>query len=638
MTERDDSGQPALPSLRALLLGTAAPLSDALSEWENDYRATEADPSLTADQRIALWMDQDNTLTKRVCAVPVRSLADAVAAAGQYLNLARQDVTAHAVPEAVAQALAEGLHAYLSEVRSTVQATEGSSTIPALAMTFADAVASIRRRWREAAEADDTESDKIAADAIRIMEAVLKADPRTPADALAQIELLADPDTGMAVGESSNETDAATIRRVYAVLAGVPSGIAAAGTGSTILPSLGMTFTQAADRIATNYAEHLALPDEDEESADRLVDEWNTIALAVSATAPQTITDALAVLRIASHPSSTLPFCDVHAEGSTAEALFGALLRAAAFLSAVLAGPVQNCPQPDAELLAAWGLWCRPDTMPDGPERQAAITAASQAEVTIETVPARTPQGAAVKAMAVVQLVLGRSPDALEGPMPEDVEDDCASRVLWTLARDLRRLWWWAPCPSAPTAAAPNGQHPDARLLTLWERYTAAVSAYDGLPDGLTDEDYEPSWLAVDALRDEIEATMPITLAGVAVRLKLHLIGLAEDAAVTPSCFGGPMPAVLNSAGDLVALWRLIEHLEGATVATGPCVTPTAPETDAFAETIAAFRTEAPASLAIPDTPTEAMVQAGAAAGGCRPEQVRTMFAAMVDAYHREAA
>ncbi|WP_149168354.1 hypothetical protein [Azospirillum brasilense] len=399
-----------------------------------------------------------------------------------------------------------------------------------------------------------------------------------------------------------------------------------------------MTFTQAADRIAANHAEHLGLPDEDVESAARLVDEWCAIALALSAMVPQTITDALAVLRIASHPSSVLPYCDVHAKGTSAAALFGALLRAAAFLSAIPAGPVQNCPQPDAELLAAWDLWCRPDTMPDGPERQAAVTSASQAEATIETVPARTPQGAAVKAMAVVQLVLGRSPDALEGPMPEDVEDDCASRVLWTLARDLRRLWWWAPCPSAPTAAAPNGQHPDARLLTLWERYTAAVNAYEALPDGLTDEDYEPSWLAVDGLRDEIEATMPLTLAGVAVRLKLHLIGLAEDAAVTPSCFGGPMPAVLNSAGDLVALWRLIARLEGATVAAGPFVTPTAPETDAFAETIAAFRKEAPASLAIPDTPTEAMVRAGAAAGGCRPEQVRTMFAAMVEAYHREAA
>ncbi|MFC5358814.1 hypothetical protein [Azospirillum himalayense] len=524
MAERDDSGQPALPSLRALLLGTAAPLSDALSEWENDYLATEADPSLSADQRIALWMDQDHTLTKRVRAVPVRSLADAVAAAGQYLSLARQNVTAHAVPEAVALALAEGLHAYLSELRATVQTTEGSSTIPALGMTFTDAVTSIRRRWREAAEADDADSDKIAADAIRITEAALKADPRTPADALAQLELLADPDTGMAVGESADETDAATIRRVYAVLAGVPSGIAGAATGSSSIPSLGMTFAQAADRIAANHAEHLALPDEDRESADRLVDEWCAIALAVSAMAPQTITDALAVLRIASHPSSVLPYCDVHAKGTSAEALFGALLRAAAFLSAIPAGPVQSCTQPDAH------------------------------------------------------------------------------------------------------------------LLTLWNRYTAAVSAYEALPDGLTDEDYEPSWLAVDALRDKIKATMPITLAGVAVRLKLHLIGLAEDAAVTPSCFGGPMPAVLNSAGDLVALWRLIAHLEGATVAAGPFVTPTAPETDAFADTIAAFRTEAPASLAIPDTPTEAMVQAGAAAGGCRPEQVRTMFAAMVDAYRWEAA
>lgn len=118
------------------------------------------------------------------------------------------------------------------------------------------------------------------------------------------------------------------------------------------------------------------------------------------------------------------------------------------------------------------------------------------------------------------------------------------------------------PITTTLPASAAVAHHPDARLFALWNRYVAAVNAYDGLPDGLTDEDYEPFWLVVDALRDEIEATMPLTLAGVAVRLKLHLIGLAEDATVIPSCFGGPMPEVLNSTGDLVALWRLIEHLE----------------------------------------------------------------------------
>ncbi|MGY0793122.1 hypothetical protein ACW7BJ_27465 [Azospirillum argentinense] len=131
------------------------------------------------------------------------------------------------------------------------------------------------------------------------------------------------------------------------------------------------------------------------------------------------------------------------------------------------------------------------------------------------------------------------------------------------------------PIATTLPASAAVAHHPDARLLALWNRYVAAVNAYNGLPDGLTDEDYEPFWFVVDALRDEIEATMPITLAGVAVRLKLHLIGQAEDATVTPSCFGGPMPTVLNSAGDLVALWWLIEHLEGFGLAGSSMTRPT---------------------------------------------------------------
>ncbi len=240
--------------------------------------------------------------------------------------------------------------------------------------------------------------------------------------------------------------------------------------------------------------------------------------------APQTITDALAVLRIASHPSSVLPYCNVHAKGSSAEALFEAMLRAAAVLSDVPVCLVQNCPHPDASLHAAWD-----------------------------------------------------------------------------------------------------------RFVTAWRVYSA-------LPSDLSDEESETEWTAYQQAHVAVDQMMPSTAAGVAIRLKVALIAMAQSRQVTPeTAFIGPPPSELTDT-DHQLLWRLIEHLEGATVAAGPFVTPTAPESDAFAETIVAFQKEAPSSLAIPDTPTEAMLKAGAAAGGCSTETVRAAFAAMVDAYRREAA
>ena len=289
--ESHPSGDTAGPTLRDMLLCTAAPLSDALSEWENDYRATEADPSLTADQRIALWMDQDDSLTKRVRTVPVRSLADAVAAAGQYLKLARGDVTAHAVPEAVDLALAEGLHAYLSELRATVQATEGNSTIiPSLGMTFrqaADRVQEMLNRCdarkgiddpedAEALAAVEAERDRECREWIRLHDAVLITPARTVGDLFAKLKRITCPFIGATKFEMSDDEYgilADDVRRLggAAMLSVRPE--TPARHESTLISSIGMTFTQAAGRIAANHAEHLALPDEDEESAARLVDE-----------------------------------------------------------------------------------------------------------------------------------------------------------------------------------------------------------------------------------------------------------------------------------------------------------------------------------------------------------------------------
>ncbi|MGY0713120.1 hypothetical protein [Azospirillum argentinense] len=64
----------------------------------------------------------------------------------------------------------------------------------------------------------------------------------------------------------------------------------------------------------------------------------------------------------------------------------------------------------------------------------------------------------------------------------------------------------------------------------------------------------------------------------------------------------------------------------------------TAPNPDAFGAAISAFDQAAERVLALPLEPTPAMVDAAVAATGCTAAKARAGFAAMVEAYRREAA
>ncbi|CBS87019.1 hypothetical protein [Azospirillum lipoferum] len=61
-------------------------------------------------------------------------------------------------------------------------------------------------------------------------------------------------------------------------------------------------------------------------------------------------------------------------------------------------------------------------------------------------------------------------------------------------------------------------------------------------------------------------------------------------------------------------------------------------DADAFADTVAAFEAEAPATLALPLEPTGRMVDAGASAAGITPEQFQAAYAAAVEALKLERA
>ncbi|KAA0576660.1 hypothetical protein [Azospirillum sp. Sh1] len=61
-------------------------------------------------------------------------------------------------------------------------------------------------------------------------------------------------------------------------------------------------------------------------------------------------------------------------------------------------------------------------------------------------------------------------------------------------------------------------------------------------------------------------------------------------------------------------------------------------DADAFADTVAAFEAEAPATLALPLEPTSRMVDAGASAAGITPAQFQAAYAAAVEALKLERA
>lgn len=94
--------------------------------------------------------------------------------------------------------------------------------------------------------------------------------------------------------------------------------------------------------------------------------------------------------------------------------------------------------------------------------------------------------------------------------------------------------------------------------------------------------------------------------------------------------WGDEPTASTQGAEHIIALRRLL----GAPAAAND----QRQDADAFADTIAAFEAEAPATLALPQEPTGRMVDAGASAAGITPAQFQAAYAAAVEALKLERA
>lgn len=136
-------------------------------------------------------------------------------------------------------------------------------------------------------------------------------------------------------------------------------------------------------------------------------------------------------------------------------------------------------------------------------------------------------------------------------------------------------------------------------------------------PDGERCDELHAEW---SPIRDTILTSQPRTDADVLAKLDILLhpsIGLATG---------------MICAAEFQAVQQIREVIAaglGGLQAANDAA-------DAFGDTVAAIAGEAFAPLAIPQTPTDAMVAAGAAAAGVTPEQFAAGFAAAVEAYALE--
>jgi hypothetical protein len=129
-------------------------------------------------------------------------------------------------------------------------------------------------------------------------------------------------------------------------------------------------------------------------------------------------------------------------------------------------------------------------------------------------------------------------------------------------------------------------------------------------------------------------------LAKFALRSLIFYFGV-DEAQVRAWFADGTLPGD-NERDSIAALWRLAKGLRNLTRAAPRADLAGAndqrQDADAFADTIAAFEAEAPATLALPQEPTGRMVNAGASAAGITPAQFQAAYAAAVEALKLERA
>ncbi|TWA90675.1 hypothetical protein FBY14_104179 [Azospirillum brasilense] len=172
----------------------------------------------------------------------------------------------------------------------------------------------------------------------------------------------------------------------------------------------------------------------------------------------------------------------------------------------------------------------------------------------------------------------------------------------------------------------------DAELLEMGRQIQNLRDRINALTEAEDPDFNHPLWDEKGKVEGRIVASTPRTAAGIAVILRV----LYDHSGGKPEACG----PTENSDWMVKALWTAIQACErlGATRSARKSTPDSGQQPDGFADAISAFQGEAEKALSLPTAPTVNMLEAGAAAAGIDIEQARAIYAAMAEAYKKEAA
>ncbi|MGA1858828.1 hypothetical protein VH569_22795 [Azospirillum sp. 11R-A] len=534
-----------------------------------------------------------------------------------------------------------------------------TTTIPALGMTFreaADQTRALLDAYSAIPEEDEDAQKKQVREWGRLEEAILSAPAQTFGDLFAKVERLMCPDLGIRALEQDDdemrllEEDVERLR---------PQIIAAASADAEIFAA----FKHWADLVRDCCA---AKADED---VRRLSDQADEAALNVMSYEPATREGLAAQVYLMlhlEHGGAALDHLEIdflaqsdadHADGAAVQALVERIKRIGRQGAGNAPQETHVNPSPrgieahahhlaDAEIFSAFEQW-KWDVVElvarqNGPDDDTFAAMCREVDALALRVVKPTPatmEGLAAQIYTMLHLqhagVAGSPPDiAFNPPFNSDNPHTLAIHTIVNRVKLLGKTRVAVPSPSEELRQAWNELVAlDAQVETLPPE-ALENGAYDAIAERSADAAGRILAAPVTTIHDlEI-------LSRFALRALILFFGI-DETQVRAWFVDGTLPAD-NERESVAALWRVAKCLRNLANATPDARVPAAndqrQDADAFADTVAAFEAEAPATLALPQEPTGRMVDAGASAAGITPAQFQVAYAAAVEALKLERA
>ncbi len=393
---------------------------------------------------------------------------------------------------------------------------------------------------------------------------------------------------------------------------------------STIVPTLGIPFREAATRIATLVKEQDGLPDTPEADArsDELTEQWEVLGRAVLGSIPRTPADSVAVIDTALCPAigpnmdrtATMLFQRVR--GVLVQAALEAVQREGDRDGKMTGGTAST-------IIPALGL-----TFRDAVDRCLELIAEH------DRTPADTAEGEA--RWDELYREWGGLQDAIFTAIPvtpadgvaiaDLLLDDCAGFPISRPRQE--KLDALAGLRNLLKRQAPREDEAERGQFLSEVRHWLELEG-DSAPEGAA---------ASAALARQIAAYQGEPTVAMAAKALLLWAGHPEAFDTAPGKLHRPPAVAVATNEEGALLFGLVHDALRAVPELRAIMSGPASETESFSAGVAAFDGAAAKALCMPTAPTLAMMEAGAAAGGIDLEQARAIYAAMAVAFAKEAA